>query len=887
MKNIKRGLSLLLVMVMLISSVAVGLGNKTIMAEVPKAETLASVPSATYPIHFYVPETIYLTPNLNLATTFKYYVDSSNGTSPMLDNSKDKTSGNVYFYCADASSISIACAGAAVTMGANTGTTTIDTSITAGTLELGVSQAETQTLTWTATYIVNGVQLTAKAYTVCYAPRVEPIGAAARTYSNDGLVSAAMADLQGFAYLSGIQGYADGGLRTFNQSGTSVTPLLGVVTAPNGNQTYSDWLGGSSGGVNYGDWEGADDAITLVRNSPIGTLAVDTSRYTNINQIPNLTCGLVITNTNQMDQLNFYMSNYDAGTTYLTNADYTSSGDQNNAFRDNGAQGVAFLGDATTNQGVSSGIKYGGQTGVNVYSVPLSGTGIYNMRLKAASWAKNTYLFTDEWNCIVFNIGVTVTKYSKADLRAEIRHYINLGLQQSDYAMLKWATYAQAISDAAASLGNPSTGPITSTIATAYAALVRAQLTANVKHIFSSGKTTEIETISFLSGESLNIGPNNYEGYTIATADGMSTSIAPQTLNKVIASGTQNYRYNANTYTVNYNINGGEGGSTPITTHTYNTSLDLRLNAFIKTGYTFAGWATSAEGTVVYTNGQSVMNLTSTAGATIELYAIWKAILSFDSNNGTDVLPISVIQGTSVEKPTDPTRPGYSFSGWYYDIFFTQAVSWPIVLSQSVTVYAKWTYEQNTVSFNSNGGTPVTAIGAYVLHKVNQPSPPTREGYTFIGWYRDEGTLLNSVQWPYVMGESSVTFYAKWTPNNITITYNSDGGNAVADLTALADSPITAPTSPEKFGFTFAGWTLNGDPYTISTMPTQNITLVATWTVMERAAQTELKTYKKVNDVFIPITKARAGDTVYVFLTEKTNFYCGSSKYVIMYDTSF
>ncbi|HQP80866.1 MAG TPA: InlB B-repeat-containing protein, partial [Paludibacteraceae bacterium] len=76
-------------------------------------------------------------------------------------------------------------------------------------------------------------------------------------------------------------------------------------------------------------------------------------------------------------------------------------------------------------------------------------------------------------------------------------------------------------------------------------------------------------------------------------------------------------------YTVTYNGNGATGGSTANSSHTYDVFHTLTTNGFTKTGYTFSGWATSASGAVVYTNGQSVANLTAVNNATIPLYAQW------------------------------------------------------------------------------------------------------------------------------------------------------------------------------------------------------------------------------------------------------------------------
>lgn len=102
-----------------------------------------------------------------------------------------------------------------------------------------------------------------------------------------------------------------------------------------------------------------------------------------------------------------------------------------------------------------------------------------------------------------------------------------------------------------------------------------------------------------------------------------------------------------NTYTIKYNGNGNTGGSTASSTHTYDEAKPLTENGFTKTGYIFQGWATSASGPIVYMNGQSVKNLTSTNGDVINLYAVWGKILIRD-----DVL--SYIRIGSTNQPMMP-----------------------------------------------------------------------------------------------------------------------------------------------------------------------------------------------------------------------------------------
>jgi hypothetical protein len=90
------------------------------------------------------------------------------------------------------------------------------------------------------------------------------------------------------------------------------------------------------------------------------------------------------------------------------------------------------------------------------------------------------------------------------------------------------------------------------------------------------------------------------------------------------------------TYTVAFNANGGSG-TMASQSHTYGTSKALTLNTFTRLGYMFAGWASSAGGAVVYTDGQIVSNLTSTNGATETLYAVWLPYGDVDGNGIVDI----------------------------------------------------------------------------------------------------------------------------------------------------------------------------------------------------------------------------------------------------------
>ena len=182
------------------------------------------------------------------------------------------------------------------------------------------------------------------------------------------------------------------------------------------------------------------------------------------------------------------------------------------------------------------------------------------------------------------------------------------------------------------------------------------------------------------------------------------------------------------TYTISYNGNGNTGGSTASSTHTYDEAKNLTANGFTKTGYTFAGWATSQSGNVVHADKASVKNLSATQGATITFYAKWTInsyTLSIDPNGGyrvsdnsTAVITVTknyqASENISERRKTGYTLTGYTLkntaSGSTTDIggaTFTFNNSTKIgVFTQGTvacTLVAQWTANNYTISYNPNG----------------------------------------------------------------------------------------------------------------------------------------------------------------------------------------
>ncbi|HQC30666.1 MAG TPA: InlB B-repeat-containing protein, partial [Acholeplasmataceae bacterium] len=260
---------------------------------------------------------------------------------------------------------------------------------------------------------------------------------------------------------------------------------------------------------------------------------------------------------------------------------------------------------------------------------------------------------------------------------------------------------------------------------------------------------------------------------------------------------TAQFSSTRNEYTIRFNTDGGNT-ITPITKP--NGDPVVAPADPIKTGYTFAGWD-QAIPTIMPTEDVMI-----TASWTINQYTI-----TFDTDGGNVINPITQDYNTSVVAPANPSKEGYTFANWDQAIPETMPAG-------SITITALWTINQYTLTFDTDGGNSIDPITQDYNTDVTAPENPIKTGYTFVGWNQ---TI------PATMPSSHKTIKALWMINKYTITFDTDGGNSIDPITQDYNTDVTAPENPIKTGYTFAGW----NQAVPAKMPAGSITITALWTI--------------------------------------------------------
>ncbi|MEA4805016.1 InlB B-repeat-containing protein [Acetobacterium wieringae] len=337
------------------------------------------------------------------------------------------------------------------------------------------------------------------------------------------------------------------------------------------------------------------------------------------------------------------------------------------------------------------------------------------------------------------------------------------------------------------------------------------------------------------------------------TASDFSGAAVTQLPEKYPVSGIKYYaKWTSEASTITFEENSGSP-ATDLTGVTDQAIADRNMPTITRSGYTFGGWYTASD-----FSGAAVIQLPATYPVSgITYYAKWTAdasTITFIENGGSSAFDLGGVTDQTISNRNMPTitRSGYAFSGWFTASDFSGVAvtqlpeKYPV---SGITYYAKWTANASTIAFEENSGSAtsdLTGVTDQAITDRNMPSV-TRVGYTLDGWYAASdfsGAVVT--QLPATYPVTGITYYAKWTINTYTITFNSNGGSAVGLKVATHDSTITAPTEPTKANAFFDAWYKDiglTQAWNFATdKVTSNMTLYAKWTDLPPAGNA-LETY--------------------------------------------
>ena len=305
-------------------------------------------------------------------------------------------------------------------------------------------------------------------------------------------------------------------------------------------------------------------------------------------------------------------------------------------------------------------------------------------------------------------------------------------------------------------------------------------------------------------------------------------------------------KWEINKYTVTFDFNTGKP-STPKTEEVEYGNPVSEPAKPTNTGYTFGGWYTDKACTdgkefTFGADGKSTTPITDH----ITLYAKWeinKYTVTFDVDGQTDrIPPVSVEHGNGVSKPTDPTKEGYTFDGWYTDATYTNKYTlWGDSITRNTTFYARWNVNQYalTIHYTDTDSTSKP----YDYGTTIKLDIPQRDGYTFDGWIvqtEDDKieaptpNLNQSLQYEFTMPASNVTLTAKWLKDAYTVTFNGmEHELDIVRINVKRNTPVDKPADPVDDGYTFHGWYTDKDcttAFDFNTPITADMTLYAKWT---------------------------------------------------------
>ena len=253
-------------------------------------------------------------------------------------------------------------------------------------------------------------------------------------------------------------------------------------------------------------------------------------------------------------------------------------------------------------------------------------------------------------------------------------------------------------------------------------------------------------------------------------------------------------------------------------------NLPKPLPVLMEDNYLFLGWYLDENFSEMAEAGSKINSDTT-------LYAKWESIVvepttykvSFEMNgHGEDISSLENLTSLPSQLPLVDDLVDYCFLGWYLDENLTELATPGIEISKDMILYAKWELKTYTISFD--GVEQVLDYNSVIV----APADPTKEGYTFLGWYMDEVEFEEGLK-----ATSDMAFVSKFELNTYKVSFNNNGhGTPLFDLPYSSALPDPLPVLI-KDGYTFEGWFTDSELTTAAVAGkaiTADTTLYAKWT---------------------------------------------------------
>ena len=299
-------------------------------------------------------------------------------------------------------------------------------------------------------------------------------------------------------------------------------------------------------------------------------------------------------------------------------------------------------------------------------------------------------------------------------------------------------------------------------------------------------------------------------GYTFLgwTGEGITTPQPNVTIPKG-STGDKTYieNWELTEYNIAMDLNGGSGQEKVVYTM---TDEDFELPTPTRNGYEFVGW--TGEG---ITTPQTQVIIPTGSTGNKAYTANWKVIeytITLDTNGGPAVSPIKYTVEDTFTLPYI-LRPGYEFAGWTLDgsgmLPFTPLIIYPGTTG-NLHYKAEWRLAEYTITMDLDGGSGQEKVVYTITDEDFELPTPTRNGYEFVGWTGERITTpQTSVKIP--KGSTGNKAYtANWKVIRYTITLVTNGGAVIASIPYTVEDSVTLPIPPDRPGYEFSGWVLDG-----------------------------------------------------------------------------